>query len=263
LKMALRNKLNSQEGRGENIRAFPIGSYVITWEPNSGDITGAKTKRFRFRWEETPVKVLRRLNDNSYELQRKPKDNNTEPWIVNTNRMWPFVGWTDTTPSTAPPFYGNDYIPYEQTYPNGPPTLVNGNLFILGLDPTPEMPLPFGVGKVITKHRNGTITFQWMGNDNDDFMGKYKLAWYDPNGHRDALPYYRDSPTDLKHKAYTNVHTDSVVRADMAAVPRFELAAGRIPHDVLKVLHRDDDFKWVYPLYNLPGNEAPSVFDEN
>jgi hypothetical protein len=252
-----RNRDRLAEQRAAKRAPFTVGETVLVWGPNSGDITGATTSRFRFRWEPDPVKVLRVLNDTNYEVGRAPGDTATKPRIMNRNRLYPYKPWNADTLSTAPPFYGKDYIPYLQRHPNEPPALSKGRLFVVGMVPSLDCPLPFAVGKVITKHRDGTLTFQWFGNDKFDMFGPCLPGWFDPDS--DAAPYYALQPSDPGHLPYKNTDSETVIHVRQTLVPAFELVDNRVPHDVLCELHADDTFDWTYPYYNHEVAHAASL----
>jgi hypothetical protein len=212
---------------------------VLFWEPNRADITEAKKQRLRFHWT-GPHVVRERISPMHYKIARGGDDSKVV--LVNVNRLSPFEYFSADLPSTEPPFYGQEYIPYKISNP-AERVLKKGCLFVIKLAVDDDNDLPFGVGRVLTMRRTGDVDFQWYGNTANSLLGCYQPLWLP----REGEPYAAAQPRAAADKPYRGHDTGSVVERTDVLVPRFQLIDQRIPHDVLVCLSEEPSLDWCLP----------------
>ena len=139
--------------------------------------------------------------------------------------------------STEPPYFGNGLALYS-TPPLGY-TIKTGTLFIVGLKGSV---VPWAPAQCTTRHRNGTMGFQWLGNHDNNVLAPQLPCWIGA----DHRPYYRSQRMYGTHRAYTNEDTNTIVHENDAFTPGFELTRdNKIPDVILELLSSADEINWA------------------
>ena len=171
LQAAVNNATHRDKGRHDP--TYKEGDLVFYWYDKTSDsyestATGETTSiphKWR-NWWQGPYTVTRRLGDHVYELVL-----NGKTVRANVNRMIRHTAFSTTIKDTS----AFDWRALGGTldFAQGPPVIQGiptnvkpvtvGDMVAWPLRPTPDSPLPFGVGKVLAVH-NDTLNVQWYGN---------------------------------------------------------------------------------------------------
>ena len=112
-------------------------------------------------------------------------------------------------------------------------------------------PYPFGIGKVLSAHADGSLNIQWMGYEGNNFsphLHKLSLAWIPAKGPNDE-PYYADAKQQTADRPYcvsddydTTFHQRDVLLHSFALTQ-----ARRLPAGVTRALSDHPDVWWTKP----------------
>ena len=168
------------------------------------------------------------------------RDGNTgKEFTTNVNRLSLFHPWSDSVTSSIPIGNAGDFKV-------GGLTEV-GDLFAFMLE---NQDIPFGVGRLIGRRRDGTLHFQWVSNSKDSVVGVLRPGWFD---NRDRKYIWAKDPPARAKKHYvplTDEHFDmgEGVRDTVVLVHGFVLdGKSRIPTDTLRFLSASDKISWCVP----------------
>jgi hypothetical protein len=85
------------------------------------------------------------------------------------------------------------------------------DLIVFPMEISEENLLPFGMGRVIEHAANQYVSFQWMGNFNQNQLAKFLPMWFQP---KDKKAYYKPKPTSPTHPPYTGKDLAVFIKAD-------------------------------------------------
>lgn len=160
----------------------------------------------------------------------------SENITTHPNRLCLFQPWADNTPSTS--WDLDDHRPYVTGA-----WVKQGALVIVPL----QDPYPFGVGKVLSAHTDGTLDIQWLGTNGDNtkpHRAALSLGWMPKT---EFKPYYNAVKRNRAHREYRVADdNDAPFRQEDVILHSFELTAARkIPTPVQRAISEHPDVWWT------------------
>jgi hypothetical protein len=97
-------------------------------------------------------------------------------------------------------------------------------------------PFDFGVARVTSTLEDGTVHYQWLGNNNNNNDSTFKPGWIRKNEPR---VYYEDQKKHTDHIPYSDVGSVGIYQRDIV-IHSFKLTDGqKLPANVMRVILAD------------------------
>ena len=253
----------SRVSRDSNYKSFEykIGDSVLFWEPqqtrrlhredadqinaaessmtddnDNSDATTRGPAKWTPKWT-GPHKIVEKSKPPTsrnyrYTFRHVERSENI---TTHPNRLCLFQPWADNTPSTS--WDLDDHRPYVTGA-----WVKQGALVIVPL----QDPYPFGVGKVLSAHTDGTLDIQWLGTNGDNtkpHRAALSLGWMPKT---EFKPYYNAVKRNRAHREYRVADdNDAPFRQDDVILHSFELTdARKIPAPVQRAISEHPDVWW-------------------
>ena len=115
-----------------------------------------------------------------------------------------------------------------------------GSLFAI---PLKDNDCPFGIARLISVRKDGTLRFQWFSNEKDNIKGVFRPGWLDGDGRC----YYEDRKRHRSHGAYEDTHSGTTRRHEGVILHGFNLTDTlHIPIPVLRAISQSGWIKWDF-----------------
>jgi hypothetical protein len=178
-----------------------------------------------------PHTIVEKVSINHYRIFHRKRGERVKTHV---NRLVIFHPWSDTIVSTSDWEGIHAYRTGEWA--------TEGVLIIVPLLP----PHPFGVAKLVKANRDGSIEYQWLGNEREDIRGTLQPGWvsgHDKNAN--ALVYYSAEPKTEDHPPYMG-NRDLPLHQKDIVVHSFELTGlQKVPMVVLRAIDEDYRIWWT------------------
>jgi hypothetical protein len=121
-------------------------------------------------------------------------------------------------------------------------------------------PHPFGVAKLTNANRDGTIEYQWWGNESEDIRKSLQPGWIaGQDSNSNPLIYYHHQPKVPGHAPYTG-HVDLPMTQKDIVVHLFELSkTQKLAMVVLKAIDEDYRIWWTMGTVEKPEKRKTRV----
>jgi hypothetical protein len=237
-KQAYTNKIRQDTTRSHV--EFTPNTLILLHEPRGADLRIGKdkkykSKKFRYKWT-GPHKLHNKINPNTYRIfhtGRKVFD------TINVNRMIPYLPPDDETRDADLHQAEEELSLPETNFLHSPQV---GDLAVVNIDSLAE---PFGVGKIIHEHNNGTYDIHWYGNQSLTLRGTYRPGFAEINDKTYTNHYYRAQRKPGLHKAdhvrFTNKHSNQTITRKDILLTGLTLTRSRLPAWVFTYLNDHQD----------------------
>jgi hypothetical protein len=238
------------EDKANNI----TGDLVLFWEPQQTKLLHDTSEsvldasKAPKKWTPTwtgPHTVVEKISVNQYRIFHRKR---AERLQTHVNRMAIFHPWSDTVVSTSE---------WEGIHAYRTGEWANEGVMII----VPLLfPHAFGVAKLTNANRDGTIEYQWWGNESEDIRKSLQPGWTaGQDSNSNPLVYYHHQPKAPGHAPYTG-HVDLPMTQKDIVVHSFELSkTQKLAMVVLKAIDEDYRIWWTMGPVEKPEKRKTRV----